>query len=249
MTSELQIDGLRKRIGEVAVLGGITTTLLAGQITAFIGPNGAGKTTLFHAIAGELQPDAGRLLYQGRDITGWPPWRLARLGIGRLDQDVRVFANLSARQNVIAALQRTADRRLLRSLWLGSSRLRAAQGPAEALLDRVGLEGDRDAPAGQLSWGNQKLLAFARLLAGRFRFVLLDEPAAGVSPALRERLGLLIRELSASGVTIALIEHDLGMVRELADAVVLLQEGRVLAQGPAAAVLNQPATLELCLGL
>jgi ABC-type branched-subunit amino acid transport system ATPase component len=138
---------------------------------------------------------------------------------------------------------------LLRSLWLGSSRLRAAQGPAEALLDRVGLEGDRDAPAGQLSWGNQKLLAFARLLAGRFRFVLLDEPAAGVSPALRERLGLLIRELSASGVTIALIEHDLGMVRELADAVVLLQEGRVLAHGPAAAVLNQPATLELCLGL
>ena len=162
MTAALQIDGLRKRIGDVAVLGGITTTLLSGQVTAFIGPNGAGKTSLFQAIAGELQPDAGRLIFQGRDITGWPSWRLARLGIGRLDQDVRVFPSLSARQNLIAALQRPADRGLLRSLWQGSSRLRAAQGSAEALLDRVGLEGDRDAPAGQLSWGNQKLLEIGR---------------------------------------------------------------------------------------
>ena len=250
MTADvLQIEALQKRIGDVLVLSDISTSLKEGHVTAFIGPNGAGKSTLFQAIGGELHPDAGRIIYKGRDITGWAPWRLARIGIGRLDQSVGVYANLTARQNVVAALLRPADRGLLRSLLHGGRPLREAMASAENLLNRVGLEGPRDAPAGELSWGNQKLLAFARLLAGNFRFVLLDEPAAGVSPAMADRLRGLIRELSAAGVTTALIEHDLAFVRDLADDVVLLQEGRVVTQGSAASVLNQPATLELCLGL
>jgi neutral amino acid transport system ATP-binding protein len=250
MTADvLRIEALHKRIGDVLVLADISTSLKEGHITAFIGANGAGKSTLFQTIGGELHPDAGRIMYRGRDITGWPPWRLARIGIGRLDQSVGVYANLSARQNVVVALLRPADRGLLRSLSLGGRPLREAMASAENLLNRVGLEGLRDAPAGELSWGNQKLLAFARLLAGNFRFVLLDEPAAGVSPAMAERLRVLIRELSAAGVTTALIEHDLAFVRDLADDVVLLHEGRVATQGSAASVLNQPATLELCLGL
>lgn len=246
----LIIEGLRKRLGEVEVLAGINACLRRGEITAFIGPNGAGKTTLFNAITGELRADAGRVIYEGRDISRCEPWDVARMGIGKVFQDVRVFPSLSVRDNVIAALQRQPDRSLGAALWHGRSRLEAVRAEAEALLDRVGVEGRRDGPAAELSWGNQKLLAFARLLAGDFRFVLLDEPVAGVSPALGERLKELIRELARNkGVTVALIEHDMGFVSDLADDVVVLRDGTVFDHGPTAEVLHRPATVELCLGL
>jgi branched-chain amino acid transport system ATP-binding protein len=246
----LIIKGLRKRLGEVEVLAGVNATLSHGGITAFIGPNGAGKTTLFHVITGELKADCGKVIFEGVDIGGRQPWETARLGIGRVFQDVRVFPSLSVVDNVVAALQRPADRRLLASLWNGDKGLAGARQKAESLLDKVGFKDRRDGPAGELSWGNQKLLAFARLLAGNFRFVLLDEPVAGVSPALGERLKHLIRDLAAKdGVTVALIEHDMAFVRDLADAVVVLQEGKVFDCGRTIDVLERPANIELCLGL
>lgn len=245
----LIIEGLRKRIGEVEVLGGIDARLKAGGITAFIGPNGAGKTTLFHVITGELKPDGGRVSFEGVEITGREPWELARMGIGKVFQDVRVFPSLSVVDNVVAALQRQPDRSLRRSLLCGGNSLNDAKSKAEELLDRVGVDGRRDGPAGELSWGNQKLLAFARLLAGEFKFVLLDEPVAGVSPVLAERIKGLMRELAGTGVTVGVIEHDIGFVKDLADEVVVLKEGRVFDHGPATEVLGRPATIELCLGL
>lgn len=190
------------------------------------------------------------MIFEGQDISHREPWDMARMGIGKVFQDVRVFPSLSVIDNVVAALQRRADRSLRASLVNGARNLEAAQKKAEALLDKVGVEGCRDGPAGELSWGNQKLLAFARLLAGNFRFVLLDEPAAGVSPMLGSRLRELIRKLAKEeGVTVALIEHDMAFVRGLADTVVVLNEGRVFDQGPASEVLERPANLELCLGL
>ena len=243
------IEGLRKCIGEVEVLGGIDVQLKAGGITAFIGPNGAGKTTLFHAITGELKPDAGRVVFHGEEIMGHEPWELARMGIGKVFQDVRIFPSLTPVENVVAALQRQPDRSLRHSLIHGDSALKMALAKAQDLLNEVGVEGRRDRPAAELSWGNQKLLAFARLLAGDFRFVLLDEPVAGVSPILRERLKGLIRKLAGAGVMVALIEHDMAFVRELADDVVVLKEGRVFDLGPASVVLERPANIELCLGL
>lgn len=246
----LMIEGLRKRFGDVEVLAGVDACLRRGEITAFIGPNGAGKTTLFQAITGELRADAGRVIYQGQDVSAREPWELARLGVGKIFQDVRVFPSLSVRDNVIAALQRRPDRGLGVSLLRGDFSLKAASKKAEELLDKVGLEGRRDGPAAELSWGNQKLLAFARLLAGEFRFVLLDEPVAGVSPALGERLKALIRGLARTdGVTVALIEHDMAFVSALADTVIVLNQGKVFDQGPTAEVLHRPANLELCLGL
>lgn len=245
----LIIEGLRKRIGEVEVLGGIDTRLKAGRITAFIGPNGAGKTTLFHAVTGELKPDGGRVIFQGDEITGREPWELARMGIGKVFQDVRVFPSLTPVENVMAALHRQSDRGLWRGLLRADAKHATARTRAEETLGEVGVEGRWDGPAGELSWGNQKLLAFARLMAGGFRFVLLDEPVAGVSPILGNRLKTLIRRMAESGVTVALIEHDMAFVRDLADEVVVLKEGRVFDQGPASAVLDRPANLELCLGL
>lgn len=245
----LIIQGLRKRFGELEVLGGIDTALPARRITAFIGPNGAGKTTLFQAITGEIRPDGGKVILHGSDITGKEPWQLARMGIGKMFQDVRVFSGLSPLQNVVAALHRQSDRTLGSSILRNRDTLNEENDLANMFLDRVGLDGLRDAPAGELSWGNQKLLAFARLLAGDFSFVLLDEPVAGVSPILKLRLLELIRELAAKGVTVALIEHDMAFVRDLANAVVVLKEGHVFEQGPADEVLTQPATIELCFGI
>lgn len=245
----LIIEGLRKRIGEVEVLGGIDTRLKAGKITAFIGPNGAGKTTLFHAVTGDLKPDAGLVIFQGEEITGKDPWELARMGVGKVFQDVRVFPSLSPVENVVAALHRQPDRSLRQGILRGDSDHTKTRTRAEELLGEVGVEGRWDGPAGELSWGNQKLLAFARLMAGDFRFVLLDEPVAGVSPILGNRLKSLIRKMAEAGVTVALIEHDIAFVRDLADEVVVLKEGRVFDQGPAREVLERPANLELCLGL
>lgn len=246
----LIIEGLRKRLGGIEVLADVNTRLRQGEITAFIGPNGAGKTTLFQAITGELKPDAGRVVFEGADITHQEPWAIARMGVGKVFQDVRVFPSLSVVDNVVAALQRHPARSLRASLLRGERSLREAKERADTLLDRVGLEGWRDGPAGELSWGNQKLLAFARLLAGEFRFALLDEPVAGVSPALSGRMKELIREMAKQdGVTVALIEHDMSFVRDLADTVVVLREGRVFDQGPATEVFGRPANVELCMGL
>lgn len=246
----LVIEGLRKRLGEVEVLAGVTTCLRKGEITAFIGPNGAGKTTLFNAITGELRPDAGRVIFEGQDISHCEPWDMARMGIGKVFQDVRVFPSLSVVDNVVAALHRREDRSLTASLVDGGHNLEATRKKAVALLDKVGVEGCRDRAAAELSWGNQKLLAFARLLAGDFRFVLLDEPVAGVSPTLGAQLKELISKLAKEdGVTVALIEHDMVFVRDLADTVVVLNDGRVFDQGPTSEVLERPANLELCLGL
>ena len=246
----MMIEGLRKRLGEVEILAGVDTCLRRGEITAFIGPNGAGKTTLFNAITGELKPDRGRVVFEGMDITGREPWEIARQGIGKVFQDVRVFPNLSVIENVVAALQRQSDRSLRSGLLRGGRSFQEARREAQSLLDRVGVEGRHDGLASELSWGNQKLLVFARLLAGAFRFVLLDEPVAGVSPAMGERLKSLILKLACDqGVTVALIEHDIDFVSDLADAVVVMKEGRVFDQGPANDVLKQPANIELCLGL
>ena len=246
----LVVEGLRKRYGDVEVLAGVDTALRRAEITAFVGPNGAGKSTLFQAITGEFRADAGRIVYEGSDLGGCAPWHVAQRGIGKMFQDVRVFPALSVRDNVVAALQRPRDRRFMLSLWQGARRVVAAWTQADRLLDRVGVEGLRDRPAAELSWGNQKLLAFARLLAGDFRVVLLDEPTAGVSPLLRERMRALIRQLvDAEGMTVALIEHDIAFVRQLAHRVVVLNQGRVFDAGDAHDVLRRPANLELCLGL
>ena len=248
----LVIHSVRKRIGNLLVLAGVEARLPRGKITAFIGPNGAGKTTLFQTITGELRPDGGRIVFEGRNITALPSWEIASRGVGKVFQDVRVFPGLSVIDNVIAALQRPRHR----TVWWGLLKADDLQaqtqwrGEAESLLNMVGVDGNWDAPARELSWGNQKLLAFARLVAGRHTLVLLDEPAAGVSPTMVERLQELIRRLVRErGMTVALIEHDMEFVGDLADTVYVLKEGTVFDHGRPKDVLERPETQQLFLGL
>src|ERR1035441_630502 len=178
----LIIENVEKHFGDMAVLRGISAAVEKGSITAFVGPNGAGKTTLFHAITGDLRMDSGTVLYQGKSIGGKTPWRIARLGLGKLFQDVRVFENLTVLENVLLALHDHEGRSAMTSLlrtpfhWRTNGR---QQAEAEKWLETAGVERPFDRSAGLLSFGNKKLLALARLMAGRFDLLLLDEPAAG----------------------------------------------------------------------
>jgi ABC-type branched-subunit amino acid transport system ATPase component len=247
--ASLTIAGLSKRLGGVDVLTNVTAHMVRGGVTAFVGPNGAGKTTLFNTLAGEEVPDKGEIKLEGRRINHLAPWEISRLGLGRLFQDVRVYSNLSVLHNVIVALLRPNDTRVLTSLWATDRCSRLAPRALE-LLDKVGVQGRLDRPASELSWGNQKLLAFARLLAGEFHYVLLDEPVGGVSPQIAKRLKEIIRGMARDdGITVGLIEHDIGFVADLAQSIVLMKEGRVLKQGNANSMLQDPKFAEICFGL
>lgn len=248
-TYAIEASGLRLRLNGVNVLNGIDVSLERGRITAFVGPNGAGKTTLFNTIAGDLAPDAGEVRLEGRLVTGTTSWQLARAGLGRLFQDVRVFEDLSAIENVVLALIQLPERRGGR-MPLGQSGLRSLREEAASWIEMTGVEGDLEEPAGWLSFGNRKLLALARLLAGRFSVLLLDEPSAGVSPAVVERIAGILRDLrSQSGATIAVIEHDFAFVSAIADRVCILSDGRLLDTGDASVVLGNNRNRELLVGL
>ena len=248
----LKIEGLQKRIGDLEILSGVDASLVKGRITAFVGPNGAGKTSLFHTVTGNMRADAGKVFFDGRDITQLSSWKIARLGVGRIFQDVRVFPHLSAIENVVAALHPPESKSVLWGMIRGTGGEKATvwKNEAEVLLSQLGVEGDWYGPAKELSWGNQKLLAFARLQAGTFSVALLDEPVAGVSRENAEHIAELIRDLVRKrGMTIALIEHDTSFVHELADEVYLMNEGRIIDYGETGEVLSKPANRELCLGL
>ncbi len=246
----LVFDGIGKRFGEFKVLTDVTGSLAQGKVTAFIGPNGAGKTTLFQVLTGELRPDMGTVHWDGAEITGKSPADLARLGIGKLFQDVRVFRNMSVMDNVVAALcaMETSSWSFFDLVLL--SRRSDLRDRAAHLIAQVGVDARLDALAKDLSFGNQKLLAFARLLAGNYRCVYLDEPIAGMSPAMAVRLAELIHHMVENDkMTVAIIEHEISFVEELADYVLVLSQGQVVGRGDAAEVLGNPVTREICLGL
>ena len=249
----LRIRGVRKAFGSLQVLQGIDLEIGPCMVTAIVGPNGAGKTTLFHAITGDVQLDSGDVFLGDRSITGVSPWRIARAGLGKLFQDVRVFDNLSVRDNVVVALDDSATRN---PLWpflhlISSRRLRRrTREAADVLLRQAGVDAPYGGAAHDLSYGNQKLLAFARLLAGDFKVLLLDEPTSGLSATAAARLGEHLRTIAHERrIAVALIEHNLSFVEEYADKVYVLQSGQVIGEGPPREVLEQPGHRELLIGL
>lgn len=246
----LEFEGLCKRFGEVHVLSNVSASLEHGKVTAFIGPNGAGKTTLFQVLTGEIRPDSGTVRWGSTELVGKSPAQFSKRGIGKLFQDVRVFKNLSVLDNVVAALcAKEKNNWPFADLFLSSSR-RALRDRAAELLHIVGVDAPPGILAKQLSFGNQKLLAFARLLAGDFRCVLLDEPIAGVAPAMANRLiDLIHRMIERNNMTVAIIEHEFSFVEELADHVIILSQGQIVGRGKTSDVLSNMDTKEICLGL
>lgn len=249
----LQIEGLEMRFGELAVLRGVNATFTTGQITAIIGPNGAGKTTLFHAITGDLRPERGLVSFSGRSLIGLPPWRIARLGIGKMFQDVRLFSELTVIENVLLALHENGGRSLTASLLQVLRRHRqdsVEKDKAADFLRMIGVEEPWNRAANSLSFGNQKLLALTRLVAGDFKLLLLDEPTAGVSPPLVERMAaILLNLVNERRASVALIEHNFSFVEQIASHAYLLRDGEIMDGGPAHEVLEKEENKEVLIGL
>lgn len=239
--STLELRDLTKTFGGVHAVEGASLWCDAGTITALIGPNGAGKTTIFNLICGFLRPDGGSIRYGGRELSGLPPWRVARLGVGRLFQDVRLFAQLTVLENVLVAFPKEALEGVLHAVFLRrrvlATERRLARRALE-ILDSVGLADRADDRAERLSFGQQKLVAIARLLAVDAQLVLLDEPTAGIAPHMTAQLVGAIRELSSQGKGVLVIEHDMNVVGQVADWVFFLEQGRVTAAGPPGRILR-----------
>lgn len=240
----LATTGLTKAFGGVTALDSAGVTFHHGKVNALIGPNGSGKTTFFNCVTGMIRPDSGRVTYRGRDLTGSPPHRIARAGIGRSFQLCRVFPRMTVLDNLLAAVR---PRGLTGQL--GRSGTRAETERARYWLTRMGIEHLEQAEARQLSWGQQKLLELAGVLTSEPELILLDEPAGGVNPALIDRIGDLVRELNAEGRTFLIVEHNMDMVMSLSDHVVVFDRGRPIAQGPPSLIQSDERVLGAYLGV
>ena len=241
----LRIEGLAKRFGGVEALGGVNLSVLPGDFRAIIGPNGAGKTTFFNTMTGLLRPDAGRVIFEGRDVTGEPPHRLARRGVARTFQITSVFADLTALENVQVAL--LAHARRTWSMWPKARPMHADR--ARALLAMVGLEHGAGRIAGTLSHGDQKRLELAIALAGEPRILLLDEPTAGMAAQERlESIRLVHRVARELGLSCVFTEHDMAVVFAVATHITVMHQGRVLAEGTPAEVRSRREVQQVYLG-
>ena len=247
----LRVDAVVKRFGGVAAVDGLSFAVQPGEILGLIGPNGAGKTTMFDCLAGSQFPSAGRILFRGKSIEALPAHRRALRGLGRTFQIPKPFATMSVVENVMVGAQGQLGEAVLPN-WLRPGSVRRQQAEirdrAMALLDFVTLARLASEPARVLSGGQRKLLELARVLIAAPALLLLDEPAAGVNPALLEVIIDRIGAIREQGVTVLIIEHNMDMVARLCSRVLVMAQGRLLAEGEPAAVVSDPAVVDAYLG-
>lgn len=246
MPSILKIAGLSKRYDGVIAIDKLDLSFEEAQVTGLIGPNGAGKTTLFNIITGFTTPDTGSVLFRGHGVTGIAPWRVARLGITRTFQDLRVLRQMTVLDNVLLGFQYQRAERPLGTLasWFSSGEQRHSAEKARELLDFVGLADRANDLVQALSYGQQKLVALGTCLATEAELLLLDEPVAGIEPQTVKHILSLFRRLREDGKTIVLIEHNLEAVMQVSDQLVVLAEGRKVACGKPENVIRLQAVLE-----
>jgi branched-chain amino acid transport system ATP-binding protein len=240
----LSLRGVNKRFGGVVAANEVNLALPPGIVTALVGPNGAGKTTLFNLITGNLRPDSGEIELRGRSLLGIDPQQAAGLGIARSFQDLRLFEQMTALENVLTVMERSAWP--LQAGGGRGNRMRREQ--ATAVLERVGLQQKMDTRAIDLGYAEQKFLSLARILVTDAALWLLDEPASGLDPASYERFVRLVREPLKDGITICLIEHNLDIVQGIADRIAFLDQGMVLAAGDPRAILDDPQLAAIYFG-
>lgn len=234
----LAVEGLTRRFGGLVAADGVSFTVNPGEIAGLLGPNGSGKTTVLNLISGALAPHAGSIRLRGAAIGGLAPYRIARLGIARTFQLVRVLPSLTCRENVLAGLAFGA-----KPLWGHEAAKRA-----EALLVRVGLGGRAATPTTELTYIDQKRLELARALALQPQLLLLDEWLAGLNPTELQDGIALVRSLRAEGVSILMVEHVMDAIRSLCDRCVVMNAGRTIAAGTPESALAEPEVIRAYLG-
>jgi len=247
----LKLSSISKNFAGLQVLDDVSFTLPAGGILGLIGPNGAGKTTLFNLITGLLPPSKGRIEFLGRRLEGMRPHRVTRLGIARTFQNIRLFREMTLLENVMVAMadEGAAGGRSMISLWLSLGREeRREQVAARELLSRVGLAEKAETMAAALSYGEQRRLEIARALATRPKLLLLDEPAAGMNTAEKQQLMEEILKFRDEGLSMLIIEHDMAFIMGLCEQIVVLNFGRVIAQGTPEQIRADPQVIEAYLG-
>ncbi len=249
--SLLSVKGLCKSFGGLKAVDDVSFDVFEGEIHAMIGPNGAGKSTVFALLTGFLRPDLGTVLFEGESLVGLRPHKIVARGVGRSFQNSRLFDEMSVLDNVLTG-RHVRTRTGMLSAALGvpgvAAEERLAVEESHRLLRLVGLDGVADTNAGDLPHGQRRLVEIARALANEPRLLLLDEPAAGLNGAETEQLGETLKHTCAAGVTIVIVEHDMGLVMRVSDAVIVLSEGRKIAEGPPHLIQKDPDVITAYLG-
>jgi branched-chain amino acid transport system ATP-binding protein len=246
----LVADGISRTFGGLKAVDVDHVEIQRGVITALIGPNGAGKTTFFNLLTGFDQPDTGTWSYAGTSLKGMPPYKVARLGMVRTFQLTKVLAKLTVIENMrLGAKGQTGERMAMAMFaWLWRQQEKDNTGRADDLLSRFKLDAKREDFAGSLSGGQRKLLEMARALMVDPELIMLDEPMAGVNPALKQSLLGHVKSLRDEGRTVFFVEHDMDMVRDISDWVIVMAQGRIVAEGTPDAVMANPAVIDAYLG-